>query len=164
MVIAISVGVVLASLLFMNRMAELTGSKLVESDHPHLETPLPEDVRLYEVSGSLFFGAAEKAMSALHDIGTRPRAVIINIEGVTVMDVSGLVELDSAIERLQSDGILVAVAGVHGQPALLMRRAGLRNIPGKLLMSSSLSLALARVRYYLGESATGQRVITDHIT
>lgn len=164
MVIAISVGVVLASLLFMNRMAELTGSKLVESDHPHLETPLPEDVRLYEVSGSLFFGAAEKAMSALHDIGTRPRAVIINIEGVTVMDVSGLVELDSAIERLQSDGILVAVAGVHGQPALLMRRAGLRNIPGKLLMSSSLSLALARIRYYLSESATGQRVITDHIT
>lgn len=164
MVIAIGVGVVLAALLFMNRMAELTGGKHVEADHPHLESPLPEGVRLYEISGSLFFGAAEKAMSALHDIGARPRAVIIDIEGVTVMDVSGLVELDAAIDRLQSDGILVAVAGVHGQPALLMRRAGLRNIPGKLLLSASLAQALARVRYYLGESSTGRRLVADRLT
>ncbi|HRX70749.1 MAG: C4-dicarboxylic acid transporter DauA [Candidatus Competibacteraceae bacterium] len=151
MVIAISVGVVLAALLFMNRMAALTGSKLVETDHPHLESPLPDGVQLYEVAGSLFFGAAEKAMSALHDIAGRPRAVIIDISGVTVMDVSGLVALDSAIERLRGDGILVAVAGVHGQPALLMRRAGLHNIPGKLLLSASLPQALTRVRRYLGK-------------
>ena len=163
MVIAISVGVVLAALLFMSRMAELTGGKHIEADHPHLESPLPNGVRLYEVSGSLFFGAAEKAMSALHDIGARPRAVIIDIEGVTVMDVSGLVALDSAIERLRSDGVLVAVAGVHGQPALLMRRAGLRNIPGKLLLSASLPQALVRVRHALGESATGQPLLTEKI-
>lgn len=164
MVIAISVGVVLAALLFMSRMAELTGGKHIEADHPYLESPLPEGVRLYEVSGSLFFGAAEKAMSALHDIGARPRAVIINIEDVTVMDVSGLVALDSAIERLRSDNILVAIAGVHGQPALLMRRAGLHNIPGKLLLSASLPQALMRVRRYLGEAADGQPLLTDTIT
>lgn len=164
MVIAISVGVVLAALLFMSRMAELSGGQHVETVHPHLESPLPEGVRLYEVSGSLFFGAAEKAMSALRDIGARPRAIIINIEAVTVMDVSGLVALDSAIERLQSDGILVAVAGVHGQPALLMRRAGLRNMPGKLLLSSSLPQVLMRVRHYLGESSTGQPLLTEKFT
>jgi len=156
--------VVLAALLFMSRMAELSGGQHVETAHPHLESPLPEGVRLYEISGSLFFGAAEKAMSALHDIGARPRAIIINIEAVTVMDVSGLVALDSAIERLQSDGILVAVAGVHGQPALLMRRAGLRNMPGKLLLSSSLPQVLMRVRHYLGESSSGQSLLTEKIT
>ncbi len=91
MVIAISVGVVLAALLFMNRMAELTGTRPVEADHPHLETPLPEGVRLYEVSGSLFFRGRRKGdEGALRNIGARPRAVIIDIEGVTVMDVSGL--------------------------------------------------------------------------
>ncbi|MDG4552509.1 MAG: C4-dicarboxylic acid transporter DauA [Candidatus Contendobacter sp.] len=164
MVIAIGVGVVLAALLFMNRMAELTGGKHVEFDHPHLESPLPKDVRLYEVSGSLFFGAAEKAMSALHDIGARPRAVVIDIEGVTVMDVSGLVELDASINRLLSDGILVAVAGVRGQPALLMRRAGLRNVPGRLLLSASLPQALMRVRHHLGESSAGQPALTEKIT
>ncbi|MCB1769023.1 MAG: sodium-independent anion transporter, partial [Candidatus Competibacteraceae bacterium] len=130
----------------------------------HLESPLPEGVQLYEVAGSLFFGAAEKAMSALHDIAGRPRAVIIDIGGVTVMDVSGLVALDSAIERLQGDGILVAVAGVYGQPALLMRRAGLHNIPGKLLLSASLPQALTRVRRYLGESATGAPLLTEKIS
>ncbi len=164
MVIAISIGVVLASLLFMNRMAALSGGKHVEADHPHLESRLPEGVRLYEVSGSLFFGAAEKAMRALHDIGTPPRAVIIDITDVTSMDVSGLVALDSAIERLRSDDILVAVAGVHGQPALLMRRAGLHNIPGKLLLSASLPQALMRVRRYLGEAADGRPLLTDTIT
>jgi len=163
MVIAISIGVVLAALLFMSRMAELTGGKHIEADHPRLESPLPEGVRLYEVSGSLFFGAAEKAMSALHNLSARPRAVIINIEAVTIMDVSGLVALDTAIERLRNDGILVAVAGVHGQPALLMRRAGLRNIPGKLLLSASLPQALMRVRNALGESPTGQPWLTDKI-
>ncbi len=164
MVIAISIGVVLASLLFMNRMAALSGGKHIEADHPHLESRLPEGVRLYEVSGSLFFGAAEKAMRALHDIGTPPRAVIIDITDVTSMDVSGLVALDSAIERLRSDDILVAVAGVHGQPALLMRRAGLHNIPGKLLLSASLPQALMRVRRYLGEAADGRPLLTDTIT
>ncbi|MDG4554827.1 MAG: C4-dicarboxylic acid transporter DauA [Candidatus Competibacter sp.] len=164
MVVAISVGVVLASLLFMNRMAALTGGKHVEVDHPHLESPLPEGVRLYEVSGSLFFGAAEKAMSALHEIGARPRAVIIDIEEVTVMDVSGVVALDSAIERLRSDNILVAVAGVHGQPALLMRRAGLHNVPGELLLSASLPRALARVRHYLGETATSRPLLAGRIS
>lgn len=155
MVVAISVGVVLAALLFMNQMAELTGVRTLEADHPHLETPLPDGVRLYEVSGSLFFGAAGKAMRALHDIGPPPRAVILDIEGVTVMDVSGLVAMDSVIERLRGDGVLVAIAGVHGQPALLMRRAGLRNIPGKLLLSSNLPRALTRVRHYLDESSVG---------
>ena len=80
------------------------------------------------------------------------------------MDVSGLIALDSAIERLRGDDILVAVAGVHGQPALLMRRAGLRNIPGRLLLSASLPQALMRVRHYLGESGTGQPMLTEKIT
>jgi SulP family sulfate permease len=78
--------------------------------------------------------------------------------------VSGLIALDSAIERLRGDDILVAVAGVHGQPALLMRRAGLRNVPGKLLLSASLPQALARVRHYLGESASGQPLLAETVS
>ncbi|MEZ5600643.1 MAG: hypothetical protein R3F36_06440 [Candidatus Competibacteraceae bacterium] len=103
----------------MNRMAALTGGKHVEADHPHLESPLPDGVRHAEVSGSLFFGAAEKAMSALHDIGPaasgahRYRSVnghgCVGIGGVGFSHQSGC----------RSDGVLVAVAGVHGQPALL---------------------------------------------
>lgn len=152
MVIAITVGVVLASLLFMNRIATLSGGKHIAADHVHLESALPDGVRLYQVSGSLFFGAAEKAMRALHDIGTQPRAVIIDISDITNMDVSGLIALDSAIQRLRGAAVLVAVAGVRGQPALLMRRAGLRNVPGVLLLSSSLPQALVRVRRCLGEA------------
>ena len=67
MVVAVSVGVVLAALLFMRRMAELTESRL----HPRrvaggrIDEPSPRASLLYEINGPLFFGAAQKAMRAL---------------------------------------------------------------------------------------------------
>ena len=75
--------------------------------------------------------------------------------------------LDTQIEifkNVRAVSSLVAVAGVHGQPALLMRRAGLHDIPGKLLLSTSLPQALARVRHYLGETATGRPLLTEQIS
>ena len=66
MVIAVSVGVVLAALLFMKRMAELSETKLDTGTMARLE--LPEGVRLYEIAGPLFFGAAQRAMSAFDQI------------------------------------------------------------------------------------------------
>ena len=61
MVIAVSVGVVLAALLFMRRMAELSETKLDTGTMAKLE--LPAGVQLYEIAGPLFFGAAQRAMS-----------------------------------------------------------------------------------------------------
>jgi hypothetical protein len=73
MVIAISVGVVLAALLFMNRMAELDRRQACGGrSSPSGKSIAGRGALVRSVSGSLFFGAAEKAMSALHDIGARP--------------------------------------------------------------------------------------------
>src|SRR5262249_45005183 len=62
MVIAVTVGVVLAALLFMRRMAMLTQ---VELETPPVGYPMPPGVRLYEIAGPLFFGAAKTAMETL---------------------------------------------------------------------------------------------------
>src|SRR5262245_32932960 len=59
MVVAVSAGVMLAALLFMRRMAEITGANLAEHD-PLLREPLPKGVVLYQIAGPLFFGAAQK--------------------------------------------------------------------------------------------------------
>src|SRR5947209_20484068 len=60
MVLAVSVGVVLAAMLFMRRMAELSETKLDVGTMAKLE--LPAGVKLYEIAGPLFFGAAQRAM------------------------------------------------------------------------------------------------------
>jgi hypothetical protein len=74
MVVAISVGVVLAALLFMKRMSEMTSSRVVGTGDTRDETrTLPPGVVLYEIAGPLFFGAAQRAMVALDTVGVGAR-------------------------------------------------------------------------------------------
>lgn len=116
MVIAVSVGVVLAALLFMRRMVETSNSRLLRADHPELDHALPNDVVLYEIAGPLFFGAAEKAVAALNRISGSCRRVILDLGAVPVLDVTGLIALESAIESLQKKGVGVVVARAQPQP------------------------------------------------
>src|SRR5688500_15497964 len=70
MVIAVSFGIVLAALLFMQRMAEVSEVRLVGAAEPgHPAGPLPPGLILYEVAGPLFFGAAQRAVSTLERAG-----------------------------------------------------------------------------------------------
>lgn len=161
MVVAVGVGVVLAALLFMNRMAEFAGMRLQgEETHAHAGA-LPAHTRLYEVAGPLFFGAAEKAMSALHRIDDHCEVVILDMESVPVMDISGVVALDSAIRRLHADGICVVLAGVRGQPAKVLARAGIEEVPGRLLIEGKVSTAIWRVRRLLGLEDTASVALTE---
>src|SRR5919106_1137348 len=77
MVVSVTVGVMLAALLFMRRMAEVSGVRLVDQ-HPLL-SGLPKSVLVYEVAGPLFFGAAQKAMSALHRTPTGIKVVLLDL-------------------------------------------------------------------------------------
>ena len=97
MVVAVTAGVLLAALLFMRRMAEVSGVTLVAEPHRILERPLPPDVVLYEIAGPLFFGAAQKAMSALQTVGAGVRTVILDLRSVPALDATGLVNLDSSV-------------------------------------------------------------------
>ncbi len=145
MVVSVSVGVVLAALLFMRRMAELASVRLAGEDHPGLSTPLPPDVLLYEISGPLFFGAAQKAASALRSVGDHVRVIVLDMRSVPCMDATGLVNLESALDVLRASRKLVVVAGVQAQPLHLMAKAGWRHRPWvKVLGSFDESLATAR--------------------
>lgn len=150
MVIAVGVGVVLAAILFMDRMAAFAGTRLTGEELHEFDEMLPARTRLYEVAGPLFFGAAEKAMAALHQIDDHCEVVILDLAAVPVIDMTGLVALDSAIARLHADGICVALAGVQGQPAEALRKAGIEEIPGRLLIEAKLATAIWRVRRHLG--------------
>ena len=142
MTVAVTVGVMLASLLFMRRMAEVSSINLLTAGHPSLPAHLPKGVLVYEVTGALFFGAAQKAMSALKTVERGVKTVVLDLRSVPAMDATGLVNLESAIERLNGAGIFVVMGGLQRQPARALAKAGWRNRTGKLAVFLSFEKAL----------------------
>ncbi len=153
MVIAVSVGVVLAALLFMRRMAEIASVRLTDGEHPQLVAPLPQDILLYEIAGPMFFGAAEKAATALTNTAGKAKAVILYMGGVPSMDVTALVALESIITRLQRGRTMVVLAGVQPQPAEMLQRAGIKDDPGRIALCRTLEEAELLVRLTADEVA-----------
>jgi SulP family sulfate permease len=161
MVIAVTVGIVLAALLFMRRMAEITRARLATP----LPTPepataplgaaptptpaLPKGVEIYEIAGPLFFGAAQKATSQLGAIAGRTRVLIIRLEHVPAMDATGLVALESALGQLAKNGCRAILCGLQEQPARLVDRAKIAEGPGKPKILPDLDAAIETARQEL---------------
>ena len=133
MVVGVSVGMVLASFLFMRRMAEVTEARFTEGSHPDVPGPIPKGVAIYEISGPLFFGAAQKAMSTLEIVAGETKAVILLLDEVHAMDATGLVALESALESLAKQRCLAILSGVRSQPLSLLKKAGLDQRAGVVL-------------------------------
>jgi SulP family sulfate permease len=146
MVVAVCAGVLLAALLFMRRMAEFTHTRITGGERHGLIAPLPKDVVLYEIAGPLFFGAAERAMEAIHTLASRPRAVILHMGNVPVMDMTGLVALQSAIAAIHRKGTLVVLTGVQSQPAEVMARGGIRKDHDQIVFCDTIEHAEMLVR------------------
>lgn len=145
MVVAIGVGVVLAALLFMRRMAELTESRtLLEGDVSEHDLAVPAGVGLYEIQGPLFFGAAQNAMGALHAAhGDRYSVLVLNLGHVPVIDATGLVALDNAIATLVRQGKEVVLAGPLPKPQRMFEKAKLTERHHGLHLEPDLTAALA---------------------
>jgi SulP family sulfate permease len=127
MVIGVTVGVVLAALMFMRRMADITdlhplpSSELAEVPKLSVST----DVVVYEIEGPLFFGAADRAINTLADINDKVRGIIFTLDKVPVMDITGLVAFEGTLKTLVSRNRKIALVGLRSQPKELMERAGL---------------------------------------
>jgi SulP family sulfate permease len=146
MVVAVSVGVVMAALLFMKRMAEVSTIRFVD-EHPFaLDRPLPKGVVVYEIAGPLFFGAAQKAMAALGAIDRNVRVVLLDLRSVPALDATGLVGLESVFEQLHRNGILVVLGGVQPQPLRAMARAGWHDRKGRIAIYGTFERAVEEVR------------------
>ncbi len=157
MVVSVTAGVVIAALLFMRRMAEVSGVRLVGDHHPQLAEPLPRGVVLYEIAGPLFFGAAQKALSVLRAVEGRPvRVVVIDVENVPAIDATGLVALESLVARLNEAGVKVVLVGVAGQPLRALARAGWRNRKGRLRIFRSFERGIAVARATVADGPPSQ--------
>jgi SulP family sulfate permease len=150
MVIAVGVGMVLAALLFMKQMANITGGRwLLEATHLDMNERLPDNVMVYEISGPLFFGAAEKAMSTLREHSSGLRVLILQMHGVPTMDISGVVALKSALESLEKKRIFVILSGVQKQPLEALKRAGLESETEKFALCETMQQSVALAKKYI---------------
>ena len=143
MVIAVTVGVVLAALLFMRRMA-VTTTVALETAQEAVGVDLPPGIRLYEVAGPMFFGAAKSAMEAIAAVGSgNDHTFVLNMQHVPTIDVTGLVALESVLDRLYRSRIKVIFAGLTPEVAELLDRAGIKRQPGRLAYAPDVETAIS---------------------
>jgi SulP family sulfate permease len=140
MVIAVTVGVVLAALLFMRRMSVLTKAEL--ETPTHLDVEVPSGVRIYDIAGPLFFGAAKSAMEALHTVGDRDHTYILDMQHVPTIDATGLVALESVLDRLHRSKIKIIFAGLSTEMSNLFARAGIKRELGKVAYAPDVETAI----------------------
>jgi SulP family sulfate permease len=156
MVVAVMTGIALAGLLFMKRMSELSGAKIIRGKEPGIHEPLPADVILYDIEGPLFFGAAQKAMSELDRIATITRVVILDLEDVPTIDATGIVNFQSALKRLNDSRIVVILVGLKGHARQVLQRAGVLET-AQLMMCPKRELAIELAKQYSrGDKPRGQ--------
>jgi SulP family sulfate permease len=153
MVIAVSVGFVMAAILFMRRMAEITESKLsLDRTEDSGRPDLPSGVNLYEVNGPLFFGAAQNAMDALHaSRGDTFRVLVLSLGRVPVIDASGFAALENAIDLLVKRGKIVILAGPLPRPQRVFDKARLHERHATLKLAPDLDAALAMAAAIVGD-------------
>ena len=116
LVAAIEVGVVLSSLLFMKRMADLADKRIdfvVDTDVIDDYSDLPEGLGIYEISGPLFFASVRRYVELLKEIGLKNRVLIIRMRHVAFIDHTGKINLFDAMKFLKEKGIVVLVSGLE---------------------------------------------------
>jgi len=131
LVVAVNVGVILAILHFLRRMAAAV--ELRQVDHVSLQSELtrhglaalPAGTLLYEINGPMFFGAVDNFERVLHDTATDPKVLILRLQHVPFMDVTGLQCLEDAISDLQKRGVRVLLCEANERVLLKLRKVGI---------------------------------------
>ncbi len=135
LVIAIEVGMVLAAMLFMKRMSDesaVTGWKYVDAvndaDSLDLKT-VPQNVRVYEVSGPMFFGAADKILDISFKDYTR--CLVLRMRAVPSLDATAMNSLEELHKKCEEKGICLVLSHVNPQPLSVMKKSGFYKRVGK---------------------------------
>lgn len=120
LVIAIEIGIVLSSFLFMKRMSESIQIQNISSENFNSEhlfddelLDLPKDVLLYEINGPLFFGAARQFQETVINTNLQPKVIIIRMRYVPLIDATGYQSLKEIIRSYKSRGIKVILSGIR---------------------------------------------------
>ena len=156
LVVAIAVGMVLAAILFLKRMSEETtvnGWKYIDpdTDADHIDLKVvPKDVRVYEISGPLFFGAADKIPAIM--LKEYTRCLILRMRAVPSLDSTALNALELLYEKCHKQGVTLILSHVNEQPRAAMERDGFIQLVGEENFCPNIDAALAHAEEMLNQA------------
>lgn len=131
LVAAIEFGMLLACLLFMKRMSDVTNvegwryiGEDAEDDEDAIDLKVvPDNTLVYEISGPLFFGAADKLLSITVD--KTHNCLILRMRSVNAIDATAVHSIEQLYEKCQKKGIILILSHVNEQPESILRKSGL---------------------------------------
>jgi SulP family sulfate permease len=161
--VAVSVGVVLASMLFIRRMAETSSVTALtavddedeteaDDDTRRIRESVPDGVEIYEINGPLFFGAVASFKDTLARVSRKPRVLIISMRKVPSLDSTALHALKDVVQRTRKDGTKVLLAEVQSQPLVAITSSGILGSGETGELSRTLEEAVAFSRSVVRES------------
>jgi sulfate permease, SulP family len=158
--VAVMIGMVLAAMLFMKRMSEVTNIGVLKDEiddvGPELPDPtdpaslaqrdIPPGVEIYEIAGPFFFGVADRLKDTLAGITRPPKVFILRMRRVPAIDATGMHALEEFYDKCHKQGTTLLFAGVHAQPVFAMQKYGLIDKIGLHNMCDTVDEALDRAR------------------
>lgn len=157
LILAIEIGMILSSFIFMKRMSEATsiknGKDELNSSDEYDDTlfeeeliEIPTEVLLYEINGPLFFGASQKFQEILTDLNQQPQILILRMRHVPFIDATGVNRLKQMCQKLKSKGTTIIISGANRDVRVELLKASMYTLLGKHNICASISQAVLRAK------------------
>ena len=111
MQVAVAIGMGLASILFIKKTIDLHSIELAPKGN-HLHPDIPENISIYDINGPMFFGAAQNALKTLLNVNENTNIVILNMKNVPMIDMTGIITLESIVENFESKNKKLVFCGL----------------------------------------------------
>lgn len=160
--VAIEVGLIIACLLFMRRMAETTDVNVIINEIDpnedidikscnleHLD--IPNGVEVYEINGPYFFGAGNSFEEVMATFGDRPKVRIIRMRKVPFVDSTGIHNLKNMCIMSQKEGIKVVLSGIRPSVQATLFKSGFRELIGEDNICSHINIALVKAKEIIAD-------------
>lgn len=150
LVVAICVGFVLATVMFMKRMADVTNVSGWEYIDANTDTDnirlkeVPKNTLVYEITGPMFFGAADKIAAVIRE--AKRGAVILRMRSVPAVDATGLHSLQTIVKACKKKNIVLVMSHVNEQPMKIFKKSGMYEKIGEENFCENIDVALERAK------------------
>lgn len=161
LVVAISIGMVLASFLFMRKMADLTEVKDILEDEENKDanefienTKMPEHISIYEISGPFFFGAASKFVNTIREMGVPTKVLIIKMSKVPLMDSTAYHSFEMLYDICKRHHTRMILLKIQEQPLSMLRKYGFIDMLGEKNLCNTVEEGIERANVILNRMKT----------
>lgn len=163
LVIAIEVGIVLSSFVLMRRMSQSLsiekGGDLFFDQNESVETLFEEelpklhrDVALFEISGALFFGAAQTFQDTIGQLHENPKVMILRMRNVPFIDATGIYRLQEMIKQYKSQKVSIVLSGLNPKVLADLERVDIYSVLERENLCDNIQESITRANEILGDN------------